>query len=86
MSQLHYFLCVCVQDVEQVLLGQTAGPGGDCLTVVTVISGLGLVTVLLVTLELTAAQVGLKNGRSYPSVILLQELSDSVLAGKILVR
>lgn len=49
-------------------MGQTASPSGDCLMVVTVISGLGLVTVLLVTLELTAAQVSRKNGMLYPSV------------------
>lgn len=48
---------VCLQDVEQGLSGQTASPDAAASTVVAVTSGLGLVTVRLALLELTAAQV-----------------------------
>lgn len=48
---------VCVQDVEQELLDQTASPDAAASTAVAVTSGLGLATVLQALLELTAAQV-----------------------------
>lgn len=48
---------VCLQDVEQGLLGQTANPDVAASMVVAVTSGLGLATVLLASLEPTAAQV-----------------------------
>ncbi len=52
---------VCLQDVEQELLGQTASPDAAASMVVAVTSGLGLATALLASLELTAAQVSQEN-------------------------
>lgn len=51
---------VCLQDVAQEPLDQTANPGADASTVVAVTSGQGLVSVVLALLELTAAQVKLR--------------------------
>lgn len=48
---------VCLQDVEQGLLGQTASPDAAASTEAAVTSGPGLATVLLASLVLTAAQV-----------------------------
>lgn len=48
---------VCLQDVEQGPLGQTASPDAAASMVVAVTSGRGLATVLPASLELTAAQV-----------------------------
>lgn len=54
---LRVIAMVCLQDVEQELLGQTASPDAAASTVVAVTSGLGLATVLLASLEPTATQV-----------------------------
>lgn len=51
---------VCLQDAEQGLLGQTVSPDAAASMVVAVISGLGLATVPLASLELTAVQVSQK--------------------------
>lgn len=48
---------VCLQDVAQELLGQTASPGAAASMVVAATSGQGLVSVLLVLLAFTATQV-----------------------------
>lgn len=47
----------CLQDAEQVLLGQIASPDAAASVVVAVTSGLGLAPALQASLELTAVQV-----------------------------